>query len=337
MITPELLKNKNILLRADLDIPIEQGKLTNTYRLERLLPTLNLCLQNAAHTLIIGHAGRPQGVDLRFSLDYARKWLEKAMNQSITFISSGFSPGEWARGTSPISMLENLRFFKGELGEDPQFIPDLCQGTQIYIYEAFASYNPAASLHKIPEVLPTYTGIQFDLEIENLDRVLKNTDRPRILLLSGAKDDKKEFVDKFLNNFDRILIGGRLALSFTSKDPKVIPASLTTDTYDIDSVSTERFISEIKQAKVVVMNGPLGKFEDSKHAKATQAVLSAIKSSPAFSLIGGGDTLSAITTLGFSYSDFDFVSTGGGAMLEYLATGSHPLLEVLKKFKNIIQ
>lgn len=331
MITPELLKDKNVLLRADLDIPVEQGNLTNTYRLERLLPTLRLCLKNAAHTLIIGHAGRPQGPDPALSLDYARKWLEKAMNQSISFISSGFPPGEWARGTSPLSLLENLRFFKGELGDDPQFISDLCQGTQIYVYEAFASYNPAASLRKLPEVLPTYPGLQFDLEVKNLDKVLKNVDRPRLLLLSGAKDDKKNFVDKFVDKFDRILIGGRLALSLTSDNPKVIPATLTSDTLDIDEASTQKFITEINQAKVIVMNGPLGKFEDGVNGKSTQAILSAIKSSPAFSLIGGGDTLSAITSLGFNYSDFGFVSTGGGAMLEYLATGTHPLLEVLKQ------
>ena len=345
MIDGNLLKGKNVLLRADLDVPIEQGRVANDFRLLALLPTLKLCLENAKSTLIIGHLGRPslaaggtEAKSVEFSLRPIQEWLEKALHRSIFFIDSGFSPGEWARGESPLAMFDNLRFDPGELNNSRELATQLTQGSDIYVYDAFAAYNSAASLRIIPEIIPTYTGIQFDREVEELGKIVKNTDSPSLLIISGVKDDKRKYVDNFVDKpgtersravFDEILVGGRLA-SLIQPRPKVIPATLTGDGLDIDEASTRLFCQKIGQAKSVVINGPLGKFEDGAHATGTKAVLAAAVSSPARVTIGGGDTLAAITALGFSYSDFDFVSTGGGAMLEFLATGTHPLLEVIK-------
>lgn len=339
MITPDLLKNKNILLRADLDVPIKEGRVANDYRLQALLPTLKLCLENAKSTLIIGHLGRPRlaeasegGPDPALSLAPVREWLEKALHQSIFFITSGYSPEKWAREQSPLALLDNLRFDRRELNSNRELANELCRGSDIYVYEAFAAYNQAASLQIIPEILPTSTGIQFDREVKTLIQITKNTARPSLLVLSGLKEDKKHFVDNFVDKFDKILIGGRLAASFHgSTNPKIIVAGLTEDTYDIDDTSIARFSEEIKLAKTIVLNGPLGRFEDGTHTLGTKTVFEAIKNSSAFSVIGGGDTLAATPLLGFAYTDFSFVSTGGGAMLEFLVTGTHPLLEVLKK------
>ncbi|MBI1872188.1 phosphoglycerate kinase [Candidatus Collierbacteria bacterium] len=337
MITPNLLKGKNILFRADLDVPVEQGKVTNDFRLQALLPSLKLCLENAASTLIIGHLGRPsspselveRGAESQFGLNPIREWLEKALNQSIFFIYSGFSPGEWAREQFPIAMFDNLRFHPGELNNDREFAAQILAGSDIYIYEAFAAYNKAMSLRIIPEVLPTLTGIQFDREVEALSQVIKNTDKPSLLILSGSKEDKKDFVDKFVDKFDEILLGGKLA-AMVQPHGNVISASLTEDGFDIDEASATLFTQKIMSAKTVVVNGPLGRFEDGLHVQGTRIILEAAKNSGAKVIIGGGDTLAAIPALGFSYSDFDFVSTGGGAMLEFLATGTHPLLDVLR-------
>lgn len=292
--------------------------MVNDFRLKALLSSLKLCLENAKSTLIIGHLGRPQAPDSNFSLKPVQEWLEKALHQSIFFISSGFSPGEWDRGEFPLAMFDNLRFDPGELNNSREFAEQLSAGSDIYVYEAFAAYNSAASLRIIPEIIPTYTGIQFDREVEELGDIVKSTARPSLLVLSGAKEDKKKYVDNLVDKFDEILIGGKFA------------TGLTPDGLDINEETTALFSEKIMSAKSVVINGPLGKFEDGIHTAGTKAIFTAAVSSPARVIIGGGDTLAAIPALGFSYSDFDFVSTGGGAMLEFLATGTHPLLEIIK-------
>lgn len=338
MITAQLLKDKIVLIRADLDVPLEGERIVNEYRLECLLPTLELCLQNANKVFIIGHLGRPcpaeasgeggpEGPDPKFSLLPIKKWLETALQQPISFVSSGFSPGEWMGEKNKIVMFENIRFDKRELEDDFEFARILSTGVDLYIYEAFASYNHATTLHKIPEILPTYPGLQFEREVEALDKIIKTSQSPKTLILSGVKDDKKKFFDQLIDKFDNLLIGGKLATLI----PYRYSATLTDDGFDIDLKSIQKFIKIIKRSQTVVINGPLGKFEDGSHYIATKAILAAIKENKtAFSVIGGGDTLSAIKMLGFNYSDFSFVSTGGGAMLEYLSTLTHPLLNIIK-------
>lgn len=318
MIDANLLKGKNVLLRADLDVPIKRERVVNDFRLQALLPTLQLCLDHAASTLIIGHLGRPEGVDPLFDLKPVREWLENALHRSIFFIDSGFSPGEWVRGVNPLAIMDNLRFHPGENSLDREFAKELSAGSDIYVYEAFAAYNEAASLRKIPEFIPTYTGLQFDREVEELSKIVKSPDRPSLLIISGAKDDKRKYVDNLVDKFDEILLGGKFA------------TNLTPDGLDISKEMIALFSEKIKSAKTVVINGPLGKFEDGIHIAGTKTIIDAAIHSPARVIIGGGDTLAAIPALGFSYSDFDFVSTGGGAMLEFLATGTHPILDIIK-------
>lgn len=339
MLTSNLIKDKNILLRADLDVPVREGRVENDFRLQALLPTLQLCLDHARSTLIIGHLGRPEGADPAFSLNSVREWLENALHRSIFFISSGFSPGEWVRGESPLAMFDNLRFHPGELGNDREFARALSVGSEIYIYEAFAAYNEAASLRIIPEIIPTYPGLRFEREVEEFMKIVKRSLSPSLLVISGAKEDKAKYVDNLVDKqggepgrmpFDEVLVGGKLA-SLISSHANVICAGLTPDGFDIDQVSIALFSGKIMTARSVVINGPLGRFEDGEHAGGTKAILEAAKLSPARVIVGGGDTLAAIPALGFSYADFDFVSTGGGAVLEFLATGTHPLLEIIKK------
>lgn len=327
MLTTQLVRNKRILIRADLDVPTKGGEVVEDYRLRCLLPTIKVCVENAQSTLIIGHKGRPTQINSEDSLFPVKSWLERAMGQSIYFIDSGFSPEKWVRGLSPITMLENIRFDKRELEINTQFAKDLASGSDIYIYEAFASYNPSTTLQKIPEILPTYTGIQFDLETEKLDKATKNIEHPSLLILSGAKSDKLELLPALKPKFDHLFLGGKLAKA----------EDFTSTGFDINQDAVNRLLNIVSQSKTVVFNGPLGKFEDQDNGQAaTKQVLNALKNSGAFTLLGGGDTLSSINALGFKTEDFKFVSTGGGAMLEYLATGTHPLLEVLKKLNKKI-
>ncbi|MBI3954640.1 phosphoglycerate kinase [Candidatus Collierbacteria bacterium] len=333
MLIPGQISGKNVLLRADLDVSVKEGRVTDPYRLETLLPTLKLCLKYAQSVILIGHKGRPEVKNREDSLHPVKDWLERAIHQPICFIDSGFSPGEWQGSGHRFIMLENLRFHPGENNLSREFARDLTPGRDLYLYEAFAAYRPSASLQIIPELLPTLTGIQFDREVETLGKISKNPATPSLLIISGAKEDKLAFVDKFVDKFDEILVGGKLA-SLVLRHANVIPASLTPDGLDIDSASITRFSEKIKIAQSIIVSGPPGKFEDNLHAAGTKAIFQAAKSSPAFTVVGGGDTLAAVKTLGFSYSDFDFVSTGGGAMLEFLATGTHPLLSKLETYKQ---
>lgn len=311
---------KRLIIRADLDVPLKNGQIENDYRLEMLLSTIQLCLKNNNKVLIIGHMGRPKGVEPDLSLEPVKEWLKSKLNQDILLYLSGYSPGEWWRGESPISILENLRFDSREESLDRGFATEICTGADHFVYDAFATYRPCTSMQIIPEILPSSIGLQFEKEINTLSQILKNQAHPSLLLASGAKVDKLEILNKIAKNFDQVLYGGKFAK----------PEHLTDDGLDINESATTLFQQTIAKASTIVLNGPLGYYEDRIHSKATTAIFKAIKDSNAFSVLGGGDTLAAIPALGFKYSDFSFVSTGGGAMLEFLATGSHPFMDLLR-------
>jgi phosphoglycerate kinase len=323
MLTKELIQNKNVLLRADLDVPVKDGRVENDFRLRSLLPTINFCLEHAKKTVIIGHLGRPEGEDPSLSLAPVRDSLKGLINQDILLLPSGFSPGESWKGESPLVLMENLRFDPREENLDRGYADILAEGADLYIYESFANYHKSTSLSLIPEVLPTFTGFRFDEEVSALKKVLTNPLHPTLLLASGAKLDKLEIIEKIASRFDKTLLGGKFAK----------PEERTPDGLDLNEDTTSLFTKAIAEAKTIVLNGPVGMFEDGTHAKATKAIFQAIIDSKAFSVIGGGDTLAAIPSLGFSYASFSFVSTGGGAILEFLDKGTHPILEVLKNAK----
>ena len=320
MITANELKGKNVLLRADLDVPIKDSRVESTFRLESLLPTLKLCLEHAHRTCLIGHLGRPEELDPAFSLAPVRDDLKRLTHQDILFISSGFSPGECWKGELPLALMENLRFDPREESITREFGRELSHGADIYIYEAFANYRPCTSLQIIPEVTPTRTGFQFDREVSIFQGILHEPAHPSLLIASGAKPDKLEIIKEITSKFDKTLLGGKFAS----------PDHLTLDGLDINEGTTSLFKNAISEAKTVVLNGPLGVYEDGVHSKATKEVFQALKDSSALTVLGGGDTVAAIPDLGFNYTDFAFVSTGGGAMLDFLATGTHPLLDILK-------
>lgn len=323
MLTKELIQNKNVLLRADLDVPLKEGRVENDFRLKALLPTISFCLQHAKKTIIIGHLGRPEGEDVSLSLAPVVDTLKSLLNQPIQLIHSGFSPGERWGGESPLAVMENIRFDSREEKIDRGYANLLAEGADIYIYESFANYRKSTSLSLIPEVLPTFTGFRFDLEVEALQKVLTNPLHPTLLLASGAKLDKLEIIKQIEPKFDQILLGGLLGK----------PEERTPDSLDLSEETTSLFIKAINEAKTIVINGPVGMYEDGVHHKATEAIFEAAIASGAYLVVGGGDTLAAIPSLGLSYTSFSFVSTGGGAMLEFLATGTHPILEALKNAK----
>ena len=343
--------SKNILFRADLDVPLKNGLVANNYRLQCLLPTLKETLKSAHKLLIIGHQGRPACRQARPACRQARpacrggptqtntknsllpikKELESLIHQPISFIPSLKGVGEWQKNTGQVAMLENLRFFKGENGLSREFALEISQGSNLYIYEAFAHYRPSSSLQIIPEILPTTTGKRFNFEAKTLTKTLVNPKKPNLLILSGTKEDKLKIVENLKDNFNSIIIGGHLALLQLPAHLKglsnIKTTTLTPNGLDIDTNAITLIKNHISNSQTIVLNGPLGKFEDGLNTKGTKEVLKALKNSPAFIILGGGDTLNAIKSLGFKYEDFSFVSTGGGAMINFLTTHTHPLLE----------
>lgn len=320
MITIDQIKDKKVLIRADLDVDVKNGLVLDNFRLKKLLPTLTFCLEHASKTHLIGHRGRPQnGPSEEFSLIPVQKELERLINRSISFTPSGFSPEEWWKGEHQLSMSDNLRFNKGEDSINPDFARELVVGADVYVYEAFATYRPCASLSLVPTLIPTYTGFQFDSEIQTLSDLLNNPLRPTLLVGSGSKPEKLTLLKNIAPKFDNVFFGG----VFADKQ------DLTNDGLDINEAGWDKLKTLIDQSSTIVINGPLGKFEDGINAKSTSLLFSCLASSSKLVILGGGDTISALTQLGFSDTQYGFVSTGGGGMLEFLATGTHPLLTVL--------
>lgn len=305
-----IIENKKVLVRADLDFEPDKENL----RFKALIPTLDYLKEKNAEIILIGHRGRPEGkVVADLSLMPFKKIFEK-----------------WN-----VEILENLRFNPGEEINDESFARELATKGEVYINEAFAaSHRQHASIVGLPKLLPHALGLRFTAEIENLSRVLENARKPVVLVISGMKEDKLSNIPGFKKFSDRILLGGRLPeyihdSSSLRTDAQVSVADLTPDKEDITLRSVEVFENEISQAGTIVLSGPLGKFEDEGHRQGTERVFKAVTASPAFKLAGGGDTLTAINFLGLA-DNFDWLSVGGGAMLEFLAKGTLPGLEALK-------
>lgn len=321
------LPGKKVILRADLDVPIAGGKVKDDYRLRALLPTLKYLLERKAKVLVIGHIGRPKGKrDLQFSLKPVPTHLSKLLGEEITFVedvSSGVR--------SDLAMLENLRFWPGEEKNSNAFTKKLASLGDAFVNEAFAvSHREHASIVGLAKCLPSYIGFRFAQEIKELGNVLKNPERPLVFILGGAKTETKvPLVKDFAKVADRILLGGLLMFHNELEGiPKVLFPVDAVGAYDIGPKSVKLFLEEVRRARTIVWNGPLGKWEDEPYSKSTQMIASELAKADARTIVGGGDTIAALFAFGHLES-MNYVSLGGGAMLEFLAGKKLPGLEAL--------
>lgn len=311
------LSDKKVIVRLDLDTPKN-----DLSRLETSLPTLKFLLEKNCKIVVIGHKGRPEGSpegkpDPELSILHFKDEIEKLLHSK-----------------DKITVLENLRFDKGEEANDLKFAEKIAENGDFFVNEAFASsHRKHASIVSLPKLLPHAAGFRFVEEVENLSKVLKNPKHPIVIIISGVKDDKLQYIENFSRFADRILIGGRLPdyihdSSPLRKNSKVIVASLIADKEDLSVHSIEQFEGEIANAQTIVVSGPLGKFEEEGHRQGTQRVFEAVVNSNSFKIAGGGDTEVAINLLHLK-EKFDWISVGGGAMLEFLAKGTLPGIEAL--------
>ena len=323
---------KTVLLRADLDSDFSDDNL----RMKILFQTLEYLLERKAKIVIIGHKGRPEGKEIKdLSLKPLTERLSDVLRKEVSFISycglEEFAAKDFYEIKTEILLVENLRFWKEEEENDAMFAQALVKSADIFINEAFAvSHREHASICGVAKLLPHAAGLRFTEEVNNILKALDNPARPVLFLISGVKKDKLKFVDRFEKVADKVLIGGRLPeyLSGAVAEKKLVVAKLNDDKGDITPDSVERFETEIKNARTIVLSGPVGKFEEEKNALGTKRVFFAVAKSKAFKISGGGDTQKAISLFGLD-DEFDWISVGGGAMLEFLGKGTLPGIQVL--------
>ncbi len=320
-LTASFIKDQIVLLRLDLDVPLKDGKVVDSFRLGAGMETLGFCLDHAKTVIIMGHIGRPEGKEVpELSVQPIIKWLEAGAR-------------DIRLPQHKLHIMENLRFEPGEDAADIDFAKDLASYGNVFVNDAFASHHPSASTTVLPTLMPHAAGFRFADEVEILTQVRNHPVRPFVAILGGAKlEDKLPVVEKMSQIADMVLVGGKLAKELRDSGKRVganvMVATLTENGEDIDDKTLTEWKNILHRAKQILWNGPVGKFEDPKN-DATAKLAHAITLTGAKTIIGGGDTISALDH-GHFLEKFTFVSTGGGAMLQFLVNGTLPTIEALK-------
>lgn len=339
VVAPELIAGKKILLRLDLDVPIKDKKVVDDYRLKAGLTTLKLCLEHAQSVTVMGHLGRPGGKEVPgLSVEPIYDWLCEQLDCQ-------------ALAERKIRLLENLRFEKGEEECSIEFAKELIRlGSGdfynssdsencklVYINEAFAAFHPAASTVVLPKLLPHAAGLRFAEEVKRLTQVLENPKRPLVGIIGGAKvADKLPAIQSLAKIADVVLVGGKLVAEIAA-DPnvlgenshKIVVAKLNEAGTDITPQTCEAWQQMVRSAKMVLWSGPLGKVEDPQNDQTKLLAEAIVNNTEMESIVGGGDSIAAFDKWEL-LGKFTFVSTGGGAMLKFLADKTLPTIEALK-------
>lgn len=332
-LTEKDLFGKKVLLRVDFNVPVLDGKILETYKVKAHKETIDYLTSRGAKLTLLSHITTVES-------------FEPLLEQIKTIL-----------GTEDFFLYENVRKYKGEETNDEKFAKELANSFDIYINDAFAvSHRKHASVVAITKFLPSYAGLLFIKEIENLKKILESPKEDKTLILGGAKVSTKfPVIKNFLDKAENILIGGAIANVFLKARGIDIKKSLTDDKFlkdaknllkeetliipedylvsndmilDIGQKTIDKFVKIISESKMVIWNGPLGKAEAEQFANGTKKIAEAVSNSGAFSVIGGGDTIAFLEKNNI-IGKFSYVSTGGGAMLEFLAGNKLPGLEAL--------
>lgn len=377
----EIKKGTRILLRADLDIGIKNGKVQDDMRLQAGIPTIRYLLDRGACIRMIGYRGRPDGTyESRLSLRPLAHFFEKALAHTVVLIENPLDEKMRREydNSSDILLFENIRFWSEEIKNNASFARRLAEWGDIYVNDAFANaHRREASLVALPKLLPAYAGLRLLYEVSVLEKLLMNPKRPFVAILGGAKlETKLPLLRQMLKKADHVLVAGALANSlFAAKGFEVgkskvdvgqnawigsllsskkllLPADVvaiknfesphsarvTTPDHiapdewsvDIGPAAIGNFRAFIGRARTIVWNGPLGYVEIPLFARGTRACAHYLVSTDAIKIVGGGDTIAALRKYKL-LERFTHVSTGGGAMLEFLAGKKLPALEALKR------
>jgi phosphoglycerate kinase len=322
------VSGRRVLVRSDLNVPLEDGRIADDTRIRASLPTLQLLLEcEAAEVVVCSHLGRPRGEDPAFSMRPVEVRLRELL------------PDERIR------VLENTRFDPGETKNDPETARRLADDLDVFVNDAFGSAHRAhASTVGVAELLPAYAGLLLERELEELGKLLGDVERPFVLISGGAKvEDKLGVLENLGGRADQVLVGGKMAEQIRDETPLTFDVELPTDVVaaaefaedaeskivpyeelpdgwlglDIGPETRESFARAIAGAKTVFWNGPMGVFEWPRFAEGTKAVAEAVAKADAHTVVGGADSIRALTEMGL-VDEVDWASTGGGASLELL-------------------
>jgi phosphoglycerate kinase len=323
------VEGKVVLVRSDLNVPLEDGRVADDMRIRASLPTLELLLERGARELqVCSHLGRPKGPDPKYSMAPVEARLRELL------------PDERLR------VLENTRFNPGETSNDEGFARELADGCDLYVNDAFGSAHRAhSSTEAVAHLLPAYAGLLLEQELEQLGKLLGDVERPFVLVAGGAKVEDKLGVLRHLGGrADTVIVGGKMAAELASRSPLegvelMLPVDVVAaDAFDADAAvqivradavpegwlgldigpeTRAAFAARVKEARTVFWNGPMGVFEWEAFAEGTKAVAQAVADCEGFTVVGGGDSVRAVNELGLA-ERISWVSTGGGASLELL-------------------
>ena len=366
------ISGKRVFVRADFNVPVRKGRITETHRIESTLPTLRFLLAKAGKLLIASHLGRPGGKkDPEWSLAPVRDHLEQALSCAVTLAPDCIGSEVEALARDPthkVILLENLRFHKEEEANDPAFSQALASLADVYVNDAFgAAHRAHASTAGMAKFFREKgAGILLYKELDYLGRILSSPERPFVAILGGAKvSDKIGVMKNLIPKMDRLLIGGGMAYTFlkakgvevgrslieeervalardlvnqaeslgiplflpidhiaaeeTKKNPITVDGGIPPNLLglDIGPKTISQFIQEIRKARMILWNGPVGLFEEEKFSQGTRSVARALAEHDAISIVAGGDTVAAVMQAGVE-NKITHLSTGGGATLEFL-------------------
>jgi len=348
------VNNKRILVRVDFNVPLDKrGNILDDFRIKHVIPTIEHLIKNKAKIILISHLGRPnpkseirnpkqipnsndQNSKLNeFSLKPIAFRLEKLLNQKVKF-------NELNKIRSrEVVLLENLRFYKEEEGNDQNFAKELAKLGDIFIQEAFACcHRSHASIVSLPKYLPSGAGFLVEKELDSLEKVIKNPSRPLVAIIGGIKlETKIKLTQKLSQICDFVLVSSVLSLEILKKKislpknvilTKDVALSMETAPPDIDSKTIALFTEKISQAKTIFWNGPLGKIEKKEFQNGTKKIAKKIIESNAYSIVGGGETVKFLREINLT-DKFNHLSTGGGAMIDYLVDGKLAGIEALNQ------
>ena len=342
------VKNKRVLVRCDFNVPLsKQGDILDDSRIRAVLSTIEYLIENKAKVVLMSHLGRPNHKpDPKFSLKPVALRLEKLLEKKVKFLDDCI--GEKVEKEidkmefGEICLLENLRFYKSEEENDEKFAKDLAKLGDIFIQDAFGVCHRAhASVAGVPRYLPSGIGLLLEKEIKALDILMKNFEKPLLAIIGGKKvETKVKLIDKLSEIADFVLIGNllsneikekKIALKYPEKVIEPVDAIEEQGReLDIGPKTSKIFQEKIADGKTIFWNGPLGMVEEEKFIQGSLVIANAIIESGAYSIVGGGD-LNAFLGKHNLRDRFDYVSTGGGAMLKFLSGEKLPGLEVLNK------
>jgi len=337
------LKEKKVLLRSDFNVPLnKEGGILDDFRIKKALPTIKYLISKEAKLILMSHLGRPEGRTVeRLRLTQVQNKLTEYLNISVTKSRDcvGKEVESWTKEmkSGEILLLENLRFHQEEVINDEKFAKELSKLGEIYINDAFSvCHRIHASIVGIPKYLPAGAGFLLEKEIKVLAELIKNPKKPLLAIIGGKKaETKAKLIDKISEIGEGVLISGLIAREIKEKNiklknPKKVFFPIDEiDGKDIGPKTLEIFKEKIKLAETIIWNGPLGMFEEKEYEKGSREIAKTIAESEVFSVAGGGETLEFINKIGLS-SGFNHLSTGGGAMLDFIVDGSLVGIEILK-------